>query len=136
MLNKKIQLKVKIKSLAEESQIIRKEIKKSRDVGLTSSLQGHRIIVVRKEARHSLLAYAFLRGKKYSEVENSAHEIPDFVKVGKLVENFGECWDYFIPGSWNTVRDRQAVQHAKFLEWVEEAKSHFLKKEKINEGSS
>lgn len=124
MLSKHIQLKVKIKSLAAESKIIRQEILKSKDAGLTSSLQGHKIMVVRPEARHSLLAYAFLKGKSYSEVERSARESPDWVKVAKLVEKFGQCWDWFDINSYTTLHSRQSEQNKKLLDWIEEARNY------------
>lgn len=133
MLSKHIQLKVKIKSLAAESKIIRREISKSKDVGLTASLQGHKMMVVRPEARHSLLAYAFLKGKSYSQVEKSARESPDWVKVVKLVEKFGQCWDWFDINSYTTLHSRQSEQNKKLLDWIEEAKEYFLKNRKIQQ---
>ena len=107
-----VKLKVKIKSLAEESSIIRKEENKrkkprlvvesavncveplhvsftyteaskakiekwknrsiqakNRATNTISSLAQHRKGVLRQESRASQLAYAFLRGKKYSKTE-------------------------------------------------------------------
>lgn len=67
-----VQLRVKIKSLAVEARIIRLEeqrAKKRHDTALLVSLEQHRKYVVRSEARHSQLAYAFLRGKPYDMVE-------------------------------------------------------------------
>lgn len=61
-------LKVKIKSLADESRIIRQEEKKSRGI-LRNRLHEHRTYDVRRESRAALLAYGYLRGKPLSVVE-------------------------------------------------------------------
>lgn len=81
-------LKVKIKSLAAESRIIRKEERKALGSGRWAlkaqkttgeveaeyerynRLRHHRVHAVRDEARASLLAYGFLRGKAYGQVEH------------------------------------------------------------------
>lgn len=85
------ELRIKIKSLAAEAQIIRSDERKvlkrarsieartepaSRDPKATASLRDthhslrlHRVHDVRNEARASLLAYAYLRGMPYAKVE-------------------------------------------------------------------
>ena len=79
-MNKDTFLKVKVKSLAEEARIIRKEetnIKnlpkqyrdRSADATLTS-LTLHRKDNVRNEARATQLARAYLKGKAYSLIEH------------------------------------------------------------------
>lgn len=90
-------LKIKIKSLAEEARIIRHE---ERRIGYTNykirlrpvnddqtdadniiceyndnirnGLHQHRVLNVRHETRAALLAYGFLRGRDYIEIENSS----------------------------------------------------------------
>lgn len=72
-------LKVKIKSLAAEAQIIRAEENKLKYwSGRLSNekaqseffgLRRHRVLDVRNEARAALLAYGFCKGRKRSEVE-------------------------------------------------------------------
>lgn len=101
-----VELKVKIKSLAAEAKIIRGEeakqrkwIAKAKQRSLSDSvdrhraardsLKGHRRTVVRHEARHSLLAYGFLRGTPYLAMEMKCHEPPDWSKVQKIAERFG-----------------------------------------------
>lgn len=67
-----IKLKIKIKHLALEPAIIRKEVKKLYRAGRHQDayiLDHHLRTVVRPEARATQLVYAFLRQKKYSEVE-------------------------------------------------------------------
>ena len=66
-------MRVKIKSLAAESKMIRNEEKladrESEDKDNRESLYLHRTIDVRKETRATLLLYSFLRGTPYSKVE-------------------------------------------------------------------
>lgn len=87
----KVYLKVKIKSLAEEAYIIRNEENKAKKQYRWASnnqgheeiyrtaheifwgLRNHRTINVRNESRATQLAYAYIRGKKYSEVENNSN---------------------------------------------------------------
>lgn len=95
-------LKVKIKSLAEESRIIRLEERRAlcsghsdevrrkyRDVPLFLSLRNHRTEDVRIEQRHALLAYAFLRGKVYAECEPKASKPIEMSRLRALIEKFG-----------------------------------------------
>jgi len=94
MRDHRIYLKVKIKSLATEAKIIRQEERKARerrDRTLRIGLAGHRRGIVRHEARHSLLAYGFLRGVPYDKMEAKCHgnDEPEFGKVYKLVQKFG-----------------------------------------------
>lgn len=66
----KSRLKIKIKSLAAESRIIRHEERKWPGPSTTrNSLYLHRVYDVRREQRHSLLAYGFLRNKPYDCIE-------------------------------------------------------------------
>jgi hypothetical protein len=139
-------LKVKVKSLADEARIIRKEIKKARLPSIKNGLRSHNVNVVRKEARHTLLAYGFLRGRSYQEMESSLKSStlpPDWDKVRKMVQKYGShCW-------WNIndesetyevyeERSNAAKQHlkevlARFDEWVEKAKDYLEKQRKEDE---
>lgn len=75
MINKKLGLKVKVKHLAEESRIIRKE--ELRTHGDTRDwLYLHRINNVRSEARATHLAYAFAKGTPLRSVEKYPERIP------------------------------------------------------------
>lgn len=82
-------LKVKVKNLAEEARIIRKE--EAQTSGMERwSLQHHRKTVVRRAARHNLLAYAFLRGRPYSCVEStSTRNLPEWKRIKKIATDFG-----------------------------------------------
>lgn len=89
-------MKVKIKSLAAEAKIIRLEEAKvlnwrKPDEKLYQSLRTHRVSDVRKEQRAAMLAYGFLRGKVYGEIERKSNPSnpPDMTRVKQLVEKFG-----------------------------------------------
>ena len=65
-------LRVKLKSLAAEAKIIRAEEERARkrgDFHLVNELHDHRVFVVRRQTRATLLAYQFLRGVPYAKVE-------------------------------------------------------------------
>lgn len=101
------QLRVKIKSLAEEARIIRFEERKAlrsmswerkQDPTKTppshwtySSLYGHRTFDVRGEARASLLAYGFLRGVPYEAMEATCRDDnrPNWTRVESIAKKFG-----------------------------------------------
>lgn len=83
-------LKIKAKSLAAEARIIRAEEKKRRG-DLRSQLAGHRKDVVRREARHTLLALAYLRGRAYRVVERSVRKgnEPNWSEVERMIKKYG-----------------------------------------------
>jgi hypothetical protein len=102
-------LKVKIKSLAAEAGIIRLEERRARrDDRLRCELHEHRVGIVRSEQRHSLLAYAFLRGRSYAAAEPKAAKAPDWTRVAKLVEKFGTT-------EW--AKEAKEAQATAFKEW-------------------
>lgn len=99
-------LKIKIKSLAAESKIIRAEERKvlgfARELSSESNqvyrdehletyvgLRRHRTTIVRDEARVSFLAYAFLRGHPPTDVERSRP--PEYLvkRAASIVHRFG-----------------------------------------------
>jgi len=84
-------LKVKIKSLAEEARIIRKEEKREANKYHKRELRDHRIGTVRDEARAAQLAYAFLRGKPYYTLEAKVHSEPNWKRVKDLVVKYLVC---------------------------------------------
>lgn len=82
----KTHLKIKIASLAAEAKIIKANERKWKAAPrkgsadphpMFFSLQGHRLGVVRPEARCSLLAYGFLRGRRYRQLEAKCHPESD-----------------------------------------------------------
>lgn len=84
-------LRVKIKSLAAEAVIIRREAKKYRGDSMErGTLNTHRITVVRDEARSAQLAYAFLRGVRYRTVEQKCKRPPDVKRITAIADKFGQ----------------------------------------------
>ena len=98
-------LKIKIKTLAAESKIIRHEERKAlsnprqfKDGGynpLFEGLRDHRLSVVRTYARSNHLAYGFLLGHKYEDIERSCKEEPNFCEVRKIALAFGGNLEQF-----------------------------------------
>lgn len=89
-----VKLKIKIKTLAEEARIIRKEEKRIKDGKEENKyhindLHLHRVGVVRRCARETHLAYAYLRGFSYSDIEKSAKRKPNWDAVAKMVAKYG-----------------------------------------------
>ena len=121
----KIYLKVKIKSLADEAKIIRREerqailrrdrkeelgnyTKANQEHEVFEGLREHRMGIVRSEARAAQLAYGFIKGKKYAEIEPkqslkdckvfneyrfNEHGLVD--RVGRLIAKYGN-YDNFM----------------------------------------
>lgn len=101
IMDKRMYLKVKIKSLAEEARIIRSEERKLRqrrirkgkltdkEQFIYDGLRAHRQYDVRTEARATQLAYAFLNGKVYEDVEPHTNSTPRWDRVQKMVERYG-----------------------------------------------
>lgn len=84
-----VHLKVKIKALAEEARIIRKEEKKWKGgTQERASLHEHRVNSLRHEARCSYLAYAFLRNVPYLTVERSSKSDPNWKRVWEMAQRF------------------------------------------------
>lgn len=88
IIDRREMLKVKIKTLAAEARIIREQEKRSRGQ-LRGELRDHRVMVVRDEARHSLIAYAIIRGKPIPEKEGSKAFSMD--RVSKMVVKYGSA---------------------------------------------
>ena len=85
-------LKIKIKSLAAEAQIIRHEERKYwGGSSLRIGLHLHRVNEVRSESRSAGLAYGFLRGKyPYAALEASIHTKPNWKRVEILMLKYAE----------------------------------------------
>jgi hypothetical protein len=84
-------LKIKIVSLAAEAVLIRKEEKHwPGESWQREGLHNHRVKEVRKESRVALLAYGFLRGKKFKELERDSYTSPDWTRVIDLVTKYGD----------------------------------------------
>lgn len=81
-------LRVKLKSLAEEARIIRRE--EQRTFGaLREELHRHRVDIVRKVARDTHVAYGLIRGKTIDQIEPGRKSDPDWEAVEKMVKKYG-----------------------------------------------
>lgn len=85
------ELKVKVMSLAAEARIIRREEKKWPGYHPKRfSLYHHRVCPVRREARASQLAYGFLRGRRYEQLERPDSTPADWGRVRDIAAKFGD----------------------------------------------
>jgi len=88
-----IELKVKLKSLAEEARIIRKEelkLKVERKFYKLNELHIHRVQHIRPIARATHLAYGLIRGLGYHQIERTSKSQPNWGKVRAMVEKYSE----------------------------------------------
>lgn len=90
ILDRREMLKVKVKSLADEARIIRKEEKRTHGQ-LQAELHWHRISDVRSEARASYLAYGLVRGTPLDKIEKPNIERSErlWEKVRAMVKKYG-----------------------------------------------
>lgn len=103
-------LKQKIKSLASEATQLRlEEVKWWGPSAHRYELHNHRKNVVAVEARHSLLAYGFLRGLEYHDMEDRILTVPNWDRVESLVKRFSD-------DDWRIIGQRWAM-------WREAAES-------------
>jgi len=87
----RVYLKIKALSLAAESKIIRKEMRKYE--GPSKEYQGlhlHRIKDVREESRATNLALGFLKGLQYKQIEAKCHQEPNWKRVKNLITKYSE----------------------------------------------
>lgn len=120
MQDPKAYLKVKIKSLAEEARIIREEERKTQDPEARAGLVSHRKGTVRQEARHTLLAYGFLRGKKYRQIEPKSHTKPVWPRVVRMLRTYGledPGWKIWKRGEFKRTKEELLEN---FDKWVQE----------------
>lgn len=87
-----VELKIKLKHLAEEARIIRKEewrLKAAREYRVLNNIHAHRIHVVRPESRATHLAYGFLRGQPLSLMEAHPLTEPSWDRVESMALKYG-----------------------------------------------
>lgn len=108
-MDRKTELKIKIESLGLESRRIRQEEVRLRNRArattkptevpelhaVRTKLYLHRMFHVKHECRHSLLAYGFLRRRRYRQLERTVREgnEPNPNHVVQLVKRFGKVGD-------------------------------------------
>lgn len=89
LIDRREMLKIKIKSLAEEAKIIRKEERKTKGQ-LREELYRHRIDVVRAVSRDSLIAYGLIRGKTMDQIEPNRKSEPNWDAIDKMLKKYGD----------------------------------------------
>ena len=88
IIDRREMLRVKLKSLAAEARIIRRE--EQRTFGaLRDELHRHRVDIVRKVARDTHIAYGLIRGKTIDQMEPTRKFDPDWDAVNKMVAKYG-----------------------------------------------
>ena len=91
---RRIHLKIKIVSLSAEARLIRKEERRwPGESEHRTTLYLHRTRDVRREGRSALIAYGFLRGRAYRQIEPSNRGDrpgPHWSRVVDLVAKYGE----------------------------------------------
>lgn len=93
-INMSIELKIKIKNLADEARTIRKEEQKLHGMEKWK-LQHHRKTVVRNAARRTLIAYQILRGREWTQHALQAPNydvrvIADHKEIQRMLKKYGD----------------------------------------------
>jgi hypothetical protein len=98
-----VKLKIKAMSLAEESRIIKGLEGECFDGEGRNEIRDHRIFDVRREARATNLARAFLSGKFYRTIENSRRpeKQHEFSRVQKRLTSIVSKYGNFRNGNAN-----------------------------------
>ncbi len=86
--DRRLFLKIKLKSLMEEAKIIRKAENSPRNLPLLGELHHHRVMDVRTEARHTHIAYGLIRGRELHEMEKTEKPV-DWKKVQAMCKKYG-----------------------------------------------
>lgn len=102
-------LKIKIKSLAEEVRIIKNQEQRMKGPNWGSSferasLRQHRLNTIRPEIRDTLLAYGYLRGRCFLQVEASSKSEPNWDNVKRMVKKYGTFQQYKDFDVWRAVQ--------------------------------
>ena len=103
-------LQIKICNLADEARLIRRHERKHLDrmrhwsskgetkkSGLCiyryNNLREHRVVIVRDAARAALLAYGYIRGRRYRQMEATCRTVPNWKEVERLARKYGSSFD-------------------------------------------
>lgn len=85
------------------------------------NLHHKRTAILRKKARSHYLAYAFLKGRAYSDLEEKCHETPDWDKVERLVMEYST--PHLTRDDEESYGDNIIKVKQKFEEWIQLAKA-------------
>ena len=115
-------LQVKVWNLAQEAHYIRSKEKKWKDRARAArakakdpkfsednfwSMRNHRM-ELRVESRCSQLAYGFLRGKAYADMEFLAYSSPDWSRIENIVNRFSQDDSRLVTQSFAEWKDTAA----------------------------
>lgn len=117
MKDRRVELKVKIKSLAEEARIIRLEEKRAKargDYRLLFRLQEHRRGIVRQTAHESLLAYHLVRGTTIGKFPYDTCRKPLPLDIKLSVSRFGPV---------RAEDETETDYNLRFAEWKQHVES-------------
>lgn len=111
IIDRREMLKVKVKSLAAEARIIRREEMKARG-DLRCELCHHRRGAVRLSSREAGIAYGYIRGLTLEQMERNANTpgwnaLSDMAidRIAKMVKKYGP-----VPGYKSPLQDIEAVR--------------------------
>lgn len=132
-MDERIYLKIKVKSLAEEARIIRRERQKKHPFSIKEGLYRHNVDVIRPEVRSAHLAYGFFKGRAYGVMENRAKTEPNWDRIEKLVKKYGshlrlesgENWYHVYDDRREERRQQKNSTDSRFAKWIKEAKQYF-----------
>lgn len=96
LLDRREMLRVKLKSLAAESKMIRREELKTFGL-LREQLWQHRIKAVRNEARSTNIAYALVRGMPLERIEHHSETSPNWRSVRAMLRKYGPAGMQHLP---------------------------------------
>lgn len=88
LLDRREMLKVKVISLADEARTIRRLEAKAKHV-IQSELHEHRVKQVRWAARDAHIAYGFVKGRTWKQMEATAKSEPNWKAIIAMVEKYG-----------------------------------------------
>lgn len=88
LLDRRELLKIKVKSLAEEARIIRKEERKTHGV-LRHEMWDHRTKYLRAIARDTHIAYGLIRGRTLDQIEPKRYSEPNWDAIDKMIKKYG-----------------------------------------------
>lgn len=90
LVDRREMLRIKVKSLAEEARIIRREEQRTWGV-LREELHHHRVVQVRRAARSAHLAYGLIKGRTLLQMEpiSRASGAQDWPAIYKMVVRYG-----------------------------------------------
>lgn len=114
--DKRVYLKIKLKSLLEEAKIIRKEQGRAQRsykwckvhedentadyMFMRIDLERHRRYTVRPEARATLLAYGYLCSKPYEVIEQRSKKLIPFDRIESMVKRYGTAQQFYDFNEW------------------------------------